>query len=88
MSTVVFRNSQEAFIHKHISKILTDKGHDVSDISRAADFAVETYRNTASFGGAKGGKCFEFCLAKAEQLLAPLKSRQQKTNVRPKQHER
>ncbi|ELP4885372.1 hypothetical protein QPB17_000217 [Vibrio cholerae] len=84
MSTVVFRNSQEAFIHKHISKILTDKGHDVSDISRAADFAVETYRNTASFGGAKDGKCFEFCLAKAEQLLAPVKKQAEKNKRKAK----
>ncbi|EKO3530657.1 hypothetical protein K5Y46_001705 [Vibrio fluvialis] len=84
MSTVVFRNSQEAFIHKHISKILTDKGHDVSDISRAADFAVETYRNTASFGGAKGGKCFELCLAKAEQLLAPVKKQAAKNKRKAK----
>ncbi|MBL4265726.1 hypothetical protein [Vibrio fluvialis] len=84
MSTVVFRNSQEAFIHKHISKILTDKGHDVLDISRAADFAVETYRNTASFGGAKGGKCFEFCLAKAEQLLAPVKKQAAKNKRKAK----
>ncbi|MCG6410336.1 hypothetical protein K6U17_14035 [Vibrio fluvialis] len=84
MSTVVFRNSQEAFIHKHISKILTDKGHDVSDISRAADFAVETYRNTASFGGAKGGKCFEFCLAKAEQLFAPVKKQVAKNKRKAK----
>lgn len=84
MSTVVFRNSQEAFIHKHISKILTDKGHDVSDISRAADFAVETYRNTASFGGTKGGKCFEFCLAKAEQLLAPVKKQAAKNKRKGK----
>lgn len=50
-----FRNSQEAFIHKHVSQILTNKGHEASDVKRAANFAVDTYRNTASFGGSRGG---------------------------------
>jgi|GEM_PF-4809122 hypothetical protein len=59
-----FRNSQEAFIHKHVSQILTNKGHEASDVKRAANFAVDTYRNTASFGGSRGGSVSTTALQK------------------------
>lgn len=55
MSTIVFRNSQEAFIHKNVFRILQAEGHEPLNASRAADLAVETYRTTAAFGG-RGGQ--------------------------------
>ncbi|MDW6016748.1 hypothetical protein SBW85_03065 [Vibrio plantisponsor] len=84
MSTMTFRNSQEAFIHKHVSLKLTEKGFETLDVKRAANFAVDTYRNTASFGGSRGGKCFDFCLAKAEQLLSPIKKQAAKNKRKAK----
>ena len=84
MSTMTFRNSLEAFIHKQVTQKLIEKGYEAIDVSRAANLAVETYRNTASFGGSKGGKCFDFCLAKAEQLLSPLKKQAAKNKRKVK----
>ncbi|MFS1981173.1 hypothetical protein BCU36_019190 [Vibrio lentus] len=72
MTTSLLRNSQEEFIHKNIHQILLGEGYEQHEATRACDFAIETYRTTASFGG-RGGKCFDFCLAKARQLLAPMK---------------
>ncbi|MDK9757660.1 hypothetical protein KIV40_20240 [Vibrio sp. D173a] len=72
MKTSLHRNSQEEFIHKNIHQILLGEGYERHEANRASDFAIETYRTTASFGG-RGGKCFDFCLAKARQLLAPIK---------------
>ncbi|GEM77511.1 hypothetical protein [Vibrio sagamiensis] len=66
------RNSQEEFIHKNIHRILLGEGYKRHEANRACDFAIETYRTTASFGG-RNGKCFDFCLTKARQLLAPMK---------------
>ncbi|MGL4223858.1 MAG: hypothetical protein ACRCSE_01745 [Vibrio sp.] len=77
MSTV-FRNSQEAFIHKNVLKQLDADGHEPLNANRSADFAVKTYRETASFGG-RGGKCYEFCLGKARQMLLPAKKSAEKT---------
>ncbi|WP_235618075.1 hypothetical protein [Vibrio cholerae] len=54
MSTIVFRNSQEAFIHKNVLKILLSEGHEEINANRGADFSVEVYRSTASFG--RGGQ--------------------------------
>ncbi|PNH99578.1 hypothetical protein [Vibrio diazotrophicus] len=84
MSTMTFRNSLEAFIHKQVTQKLIEKGYETIDVSRATNLAVETYRNTASFGGSKGGKCFDFCLAKAEQLLSPLKKQAAKNKRKVK----
>lgn len=74
MKTSPLRNSQEEFIHKHIHKILIGEGYEYHQVNRACHFAIETYRTTASFGG-RGGKCFDFCLVKARQLLAPMKKK-------------
>ncbi|HFQ4934170.1 TPA: hypothetical protein ACGUPE_001243 [Vibrio vulnificus] len=79
MSTIEFRNSQEAFIHRNIREILEKDGHETADATKAANFAVETYRSTATFGGQRGGKCFEYCLARAKQFVAPLKKKAEKT---------
>ncbi|MGD8109352.1 hypothetical protein [Vibrio sp. TRT 17S01] len=70
MSTVIFRNSQEEFIHKHVSQILSSDGYEPIEVNRGADFAVETYRNTASFGGARGGQMLRVlsCKSKAASL--------------------
>lgn len=84
MSTMTFRNSQEAFIHKHVTQKLIEKGYEAIDVSKAANLAVDTYRNTASFGGSRGGKCFDYCLAKAEQLLSPLKKQAAKNKRKAK----
>ncbi|CAH7333410.1 MULTISPECIES: hypothetical protein [Vibrio] len=72
MTTPLLRNSQEEFIHKKIHQILLGEGYEHHEANHACNFAIETYRTTASFGG-RGGKCFDFCLAKARQLLAPMK---------------
>ncbi|EDP60819.1 hypothetical protein [Vibrio sp. AND4] len=72
MKTSLHRNSQEEFIHKNIHQILRGEGYEQSEADRACDFAIESYRTTASFGG-RDGKSFDFCLAKARQLLAPMK---------------
>ncbi|EKO3679205.1 hypothetical protein M3905_000887 [Vibrio metschnikovii] len=77
MSTIVFRNSQEAFIHKNVFQILQAEGHEPLNASRAADLAVETYRTTAAFGG-RGGKCFDYCLGRARLLLLPAKKKAEK----------
>ncbi|MCY9802667.1 hypothetical protein OTK51_04395 [Vibrio scophthalmi] len=79
MSIVITRNSQEEFIHKNISQILLGEGYERSEATRASDFAIETYRTTASFGGSRGGKCFDYCLERARQLLSPLKKKAAKT---------
>ena len=72
MTTPLLQNSQEEFIHKNIHQILLGEGYEHHEANRAFNFAIETYRTTASFGG-HGGKCFDFCLTKARQLLAPMK---------------
>lgn len=54
MSTIEFRHSQEAFIHRNIREILEKDGHETADATKAANFAVETYRSTATFGGRRG----------------------------------
>ncbi|HDI3224771.1 TPA: hypothetical protein PMB55_000017 [Vibrio cholerae] len=77
MSTIVFRNSQEAFIHKNVLKILLSEGHEEINANRGADFSVEVYRSTASFG--RGGKCFEYCLGRARVLLLPAQKSAEKT---------
>ncbi|NOI20849.1 hypothetical protein F0223_21735 [Vibrio coralliilyticus] len=74
MSTLLCRNSQEEFIYKNISQILSGEGYEQSEVRRASDFAIETYRTTASFGG-RGGKCFDYCLSRARQLLSPVKKK-------------
>ncbi|MBE4575506.1 hypothetical protein BOO36_17020 [Vibrio navarrensis] len=79
MSTIEFRNSQEAFIHRNIREILEKDGHETADATKAANFAVETYRSSATFGGRRGGKCFEFCLDRAKQCVIPLKKKTEKT---------
>ncbi|SHO54372.1 hypothetical protein [Vibrio quintilis] len=53
--SVAFRNGYEAFIHKNISQILISEGHDTASVNQASDFAIDIYRNTASFGKARGG---------------------------------
>lgn len=78
MTKIEFRNSQEAFIHRNIREILEREGHETADATKAANFAVETYRSTATFGGRRGGKCFEFCLDRAKQFVAPLKKKADK----------
>ncbi|EGR1514148.1 hypothetical protein D6089_20195 [Vibrio vulnificus] len=78
MTKIEFRNSQEAFIHRNIREILEKDGHETADATKAANFAVETYRSTATFGGRRGGKCFEFCLDRAKQFVAPLKKKADK----------
>ncbi|CAH8235519.1 hypothetical protein [Vibrio aestuarianus] len=75
MSTLILRDNREAFIDKHIRQILEAEGYEPLEINRACDLAVQTFRTTASFGGAKGGKCFDYCLAKAKQLLGPVKKK-------------
>ena len=72
MTTSLLRNSQEEFIHKNIHQILVGEAYEQNEANRACNFAIETYRTTASFG-ARSGKYFDFCLAKARQLLAPMK---------------
>ncbi|PMM66001.1 hypothetical protein [Vibrio splendidus] len=54
------------------SFVLLGEGYERHEANRACDFAIDAYRTTASFGG-RGGKCFDFCLARARQLLAPMK---------------
>lgn len=74
MTTSLLRNSQEEFIHKKIHQILLGEGYKRDEATRACNFAIKIYRTTASFGG-RGGKCFDFCLAKARQFLAPVKKK-------------
>ncbi|ENM5757823.1 hypothetical protein ACQ902_000007 [Vibrio mimicus] len=79
MSTIVFRNSQEAFIHKNVLKILLSEGHEESNANRGADFSVEIYRCTASFG--LEGKRFEYCLGRARVLVLPAKKSAEKNQA-------
>ncbi|PMK03338.1 hypothetical protein [Vibrio sp. 10N.261.55.A7] len=75
MSTLELRNNHETFIDKHIRQILKAEGYESNEISRGCDHAIETYRTTATFGGARGGKAFDYCLARAKQLLSPVKKK-------------
>ncbi len=81
MSTMTFRNSQEAFIHKHVTQKLIEKGYEAIDVSKAANLAVDTYRNTASFGGSRGGQMFRLLPGKSRAVALPSQkaSRQEQT---------
>ncbi|MBF4354391.1 hypothetical protein [Vibrio anguillarum] len=84
MSTVNTRNSYEDFIHKNVKHILLGEGDEPSEVMRASDLAVSTYRTTASFGGSRGGKCFDYCLSRARQLLSPVKKQAAKARSKAK----
>ncbi|HDU8571243.1 hypothetical protein [Vibrio alginolyticus] len=70
MSTLTYRNSQEAFIAKHMTTALENDGHEELDIKRAVERGINHYRNTAGFAK---GKVFDECLARAKQMLSPSK---------------
>ncbi len=62
MSTIAYRNSQEAFIGKNITQILEKEGHGSTDIRQAVQRGIDHYRNSAGF-------------ARAKQMLAPKKAK-------------
>ena len=62
--TIDYRNSQEAFIGKHIAQALENDGHEASDIRRAVQRGIDHYRSSAGF-------------ARAKQMLFPTKSKRQ-----------
>ncbi|MBS9974358.1 hypothetical protein ACRTDY_04680 [Vibrio alginolyticus] len=70
MSILTYRNSQEAFIGKHITSLLEQDGHEELDVKRAVERGIVHYRNTAGFAK---GKVFDECLARAKQMLSPKK---------------
>ncbi|ELA7356078.1 hypothetical protein Q9X91_002703 [Vibrio alginolyticus] len=70
MSILTYRNSQEAFIGKHITSLLEQDGHEELDIKRAVERGIDHYRNTAGFAK---GKVFDECLARDKQMLSPKK---------------
>ncbi len=72
MSTIAYRNSQEAFIGKNITQILEKEGHGSTDIRQAVQRGIDHYRNSAGFAR---GKVFDECLARAKQMLAPKKAK-------------
>lgn len=74
MGILACRNSQEAFIGKHITQALENDGHEASDILRAVQRGIDHYRSSAGFAR---GKVFDECLARAKQMLAPTKSKRQ-----------
>ncbi|MCX8871554.1 hypothetical protein NOK74_05090 [Vibrio parahaemolyticus] len=72
MSTLTYRNSQEAFIGKHIASQLEQDGHEATDIHRAVERGIDHYRTSAGFAR---GKVFDECLARAKQILSPKKQK-------------
>lgn len=70
MSLLTYQNSQEAFIGKHIHADLQTDGYETSDINRGIQEALRFYRTTCTF---TKGRVFDSCLAKARNLLKPIK---------------
>ncbi|WP_417507715.1 hypothetical protein [Marinomonas gallaica] len=70
MSTLTYRNSQEAFIGKHITSLLEQDGHEELDIKRAVERGIDHYRTSAGFAR---GKVFDECLVRAKLMLSPKK---------------